>query len=458
MNSKNWTAGERRKFATNMRHFGGNILTGFVVTKLIMFTLAIIGMSAAAYAVTSGGSEELILAAAPIIVPAEVKDGIVQALKAIKDLGEKYDGELGTMREDIKGIEREILQSKRFADAGHSLESIGHTIVNSAEFKDFAQSGQKQSPLIKIGTFHKTALLNAAVGSDNPLVAPHRIPGIVAPGQRRLRMRDIIPTLPITSNMVEFGKETAFDNQAASQGAGSSPNVRENVAKPESGFTFTLDKLPVETIAHWLPVSRQLISDAPGLQAYINARLTYGLKVKEEDQIVNGDESDNTLAGLIDNSTAYDTGDDKVGDNRMDTLRHAIRQVDDSDFEASAIVLNPVDWELIELTKTFGSGIDSGQYLITNPKAAGTPTLWGLPVVISKALAAGNFLVGAFDQAAILWDRMDASVAVSLEHSDFFIKNMAAILCEERVALTVLREEAIIFGSFAQGDSGVIEA
>ena len=47
----------------------------------------------------------------------------------------------------------------------------------------------------------------------------------------------------------------------------------------------------VITIAHWIPASRQVLDDAPMLQSYINVRMTYGLKLEEEDELLNGDGS-----------------------------------------------------------------------------------------------------------------------------------------------------------------------
>jgi hypothetical protein len=40
----------------------------------------------------------------------------------------------------------------------------------------------------------------------------------------------------------------------------------------------------------------------------------------------------------------------------------------------------------------------------------------------------GQFLVGAFQMSATIWDRMDATVEISREHSDYFIRNTAAPL------------------------------
>jgi HK97 family phage major capsid protein len=71
-----------------------------------------------------------------------------------------------------------------------------------------------------------------------------------------------------------------------------------------------------------------------------------------------------------------------------------------------------------------------------------------LPVLDSTTLEPGEFLIGAFDVAAQLWDREDANVEISTEDQDNFIKNLVTIRAEERLALTVYREESFIYGDF----------
>ena len=78
----------------------------------------------------------------------------------------------------------------------------------------------------------------------------------------------------------------------------------------------------------------------------------------------------------------------------------------------------------------------------------GVPTLWGKPIVATQAMSEGDFLVGAFSQAAQIWDREDANVTISNSNEDDFIKNMVTILCEERVGLTVYRPDALVAGDF----------
>src|SRR3546814_2014836 len=109
-----------------------------------------------------------------------------------------------------------------------------------------------------------------------------------------------------------------------------------------------------------------------------------------------------------------------------------------AEFPATGHVLNPIDWAEIELTK-----ITDGGYLFANPQNDSQPRLWGLPVVETQAMTAGNFLTGAFRLGAQIFDRQDARVEVSTEDSDNFRKNLVTILAEERLALAVYRPEEI---------------
>ena len=90
---------------------------------------------------------------------------------------------------------------------------------------------------------------------------------------------------------------------------------------------------------------------------------------------------------------------------------------------------------------------------MASPFAMTPATLWARPVVATKAIDAGDFLVGAFRMGAQLWDREDAVVTVSTEDRDNFVKNMVTILGEERLALTVYRPEAFVKGPFESSAS-----
>jgi len=77
--------------------------------------------------------------------------------------------------------------------------------------------------------------------------------------------------------------------------------------------------------------------------------------------------------------------------------------------------------------------------------------LWGLSVVPTPSMTQGQFLVGDFTGYCALFDRQAASLEVSREHSDFWVRNLLAVLCEERLALAVFYPGAFVVGTVHPG-------
>lgn len=366
---------------------------------------------------------------------------VAKATAQLKEMGEWK----GAMHEDLRELAQKV-NGNAYGDSRSSTKSIGDLITGHDEFKQFSERKARRSEKIFIKSFFPEQKALSRDGSAGDLVVPMRVPGILMPGQERLTIRDLLRVSPTTSNAVQFVKEVSFTNNAAIvYDSSPSPNGRrEGITKPESSMEFTEDSQMVETIAHWIPASKQILDDVPALRAYVDGRMRYGLKLKEEDELLNGDGTPGHLNGLVNQASEYDTSLNVAGDTPVDKLGHALAQVEDeSDLEADGIVLNNLDWAAIRQTKNSGDGA----YTFVNPQGMTIPALWGKLVVPTKRMARGKFLVGAFRMGADLWDREQASVEISREHSDFFTRNLAAILCEERLALTVGRPQAFVYGS-----------
>jgi HK97 family phage major capsid protein len=67
--------------------------------------------------------------------------------------------------------------------------------------------------------------------------------------------------------------------------------------------------------------------------------------------------------------------------------------------------------------------------------------MWGLPVAVTTSCPDDTALVGDFTKA-VLWLREGAQVLATDSHSDFFIKNLVALLAEMRAAFGVLMPTA----------------
>jgi HK97 family phage major capsid protein len=311
--------------------------------------------------------------------------------------------------------------------------ALGRIVSEDEGFKAFA-AGRASKARISVKAI--TSLTTDANGSVGDAINPQRLPGVIAPIDRPMTIRDLLMPGRTSSNAIEYVKETGWTNAAAP--------VAETAQKPESTLKFDLVTTTVRTIAHWVHASKQVLDDIPMLESYIDQRLRYGLMYAEELQLLQGDGTGQNLLGLIPQATDFDDDLREETDTEIDTVRRAVMQVRLAEYRASAAILNPIDWAKIELTKDA-----DGRYIWANPRFQAQPALWSLPLVDTNAMEEGEFLVGAFNTAAQIFDREDANVEVSTEDRDNFIKNMVTIRGEERLALAVFRPESFVHGEFA---------
>lgn len=372
----------------------------------------------------------------------DIQAATAQANAELKELGEvkietkaKLEALAGQYDELYNRVQA-VEQKGAITTQQDSAYNLGEEFIKSDAFQAM-QSGVAGRARMEV----KTAIINAT-GQNQPLVNSDRdMSGIYTTPNRNLRIRDLIRSRPTSSNLIEFTRENAFTNNAGPTVSGS-PQAFENVTKPESANTFTLVNVPVVTLAHFIPASVQVLEDSPMLASHINGRLMYGLKLKEETQILLGTGSNGQLNGLYTQATAY-TVASPTRTNEIDILRDAIKQAQVSEYSPDFIVLNPVDWFDIEIRKV---GTSDARYVVGDPNNMRPYSLWGLPVIVTNSLTSGTFLMGS-SMAAEIADRQQAVVEASREDSTNFQKNMVTIRAEERLALCVFRTEAFIKGS-----------
>lgn len=366
----------------------------------------------------------------------ETHQGTADSIKSIETKIGNYENELKGITDKYKDLETKM-NRPQFGEGAKEMKTAGQTLIESDSFKKIGEGNYNASVGIK-SFFYPTGRKD--LDSLNPngglLANTQRIGGVFAPPQEDLRIRDLLNVQGTTSNAIEYIVETGFVNASAI--------APEKSLKPQSDLTFDIESATVKTIAHWIPATRQIIADAPMLRNYIDGRLTYGLKLTEEAQILYGNGVGDNIQGIMTNPNVQNIGGIAGTDTRIDHLRRAMTRTLLAGYPPTGIVLHPADWEDIELLKT-----DNGAYIWVSVVNGGETRLWRVPVVQSTAIVEGEFLIGAFGLAGQLWDREQANVRVSEHHADYFARNMLAILAEERLALTVYRPEAFVRGTFA---------
>lgn len=222
---------------------------------------------------------------------------------------------------------------------------------------------------------------------------------------------------------------------------GAAAEVAEAGTKPEAELNLELVTQPVQTVAHWIPASRQVLADASQLESYVNDRLRYGVMYKEDLQLLYGTGTSPQLQGILTSdgiaSWLWSDGLVTPNDTKIDAIRRGMTLSHVNEHVPTGVVVHSTDWEDIQLAK----GTDE-HYIWASVSGGTEQRFFLLPVVITNAIASGTSLVGAFATGSTLWDREDVTVRVSESHGTFFVENMVAILAEERVCQTLHRPDA----------------
>ncbi len=340
------------------------------------------------------------------------------------------------LMEQVAEWEQKAARALRDGEAAGE-KSLGELFVEQDKVKDFLKQAQPRGRV----DFQTKATITSATtdtaGAAGAARVNTRLPGIIAPPERRMTVRDLITPGRMDGNALEYVKETGFTNNAAP--------TAEAAAKPQSDIKLALVTTTAKVIAHHAKASRQILDDVSQLASYIDGRLRYGLAFKEEGQLLNGDGTGQNLLGIVPQATAFSAPITLTTPTSIDLMRLAMLQAVLAEYPATGHVMNPIDWAWVETLKD-----TTGRYIIGNPQGAIAPTLWGLPVVQTQSMAVDKFLTGAFKLGAQLFDRWLARVEIATENEDDFVKNLITMLCEERLALAVYRPEAFIYGDFGR--------
>lgn len=371
-----------------------------------------------------------------------------------------YETSMKALTDVLEGIktakadEAVMAEAKAFADSVGVVEqaevkarvkSLGLTVVESPEFKSLIaqfpdgrvpQKSRVQSAPISV----KSLFTGASSTSAGAFVVNERTDIVEMLGRKPLTIRSLVSNRRTTSDTVEFVQETSHTNAAAvvpeATSSAGDASTSAGGYKPEGSWAFAVETAVVKTIAEWVPVTKRALADVAQLEGLINDELRADILEAEEDEILNGDGTGEHFTGINETNgiqtQAFST-------DLFETLRKAVTKVRTvGRVNPTALVLNPADAELIDLAKD-----GENRYYYGGPQSIGQRTIWGVPVVESESQPEHSALMGDFSKA-VLWDREQTTVTMTDSHSDFFVRNLVALLAEERLAFGVTRPTAFV--------------
>jgi HK97 family phage major capsid protein len=388
-----------------------------------------------------------------------------EALKGQWEQGKSHQQVLSTLDELGKDLDLErVPDSARkspdeYTDPRKSkFKTIGEMYTESQAYKQmmaslpdgfYATRTRVQSDPVGI----KALVTGLSDTSGGAFITTDRQNDLELLGRRPLEVRDLVSKRQTTSDTVEFVQQTTQMNAAApvaeatTAAAPTAPGTAGALVlpagggyKPEGSIAYAVVTTTVKTIAEWIPATKRSLADVSQLRGLIDQELRDDLAEEEEDQILNGSGTGENLTGIL-NTSGIQTHTVQAPVAGVDPatellFRARTKVLTVGRSRPTAYLLNPLDWEGIALARLAKNPANEGEGLANE-------RLHGLPVVLSEAMPAKTALVGDF-RKAVIWDRQQASISATDSHADFFIRNLVAILGEERLAFGVLRPKAFV--------------
>jgi HK97 family phage major capsid protein len=333
-------------------------------------------------------------------------------------------------------------------------------------------------------------------GTAGPLVEPEFEPGIAELRFYPNVIESLFPSVPVGGGVVSYVKQTAMTNVAAA--------TPEGATKPTSSVAVARYSDTIGKITNLERVTDETIEDAPQFWALVQQDGVLGVSRKFEVELlagtglpgVNGLLNRNAPAGglsypsgfLIPTTVTPVTGtviggaagagatsetvasitpgrkytlptDYTKGTAAAEALLQAVTDIRVTYFfEPDAMVLNPVDWQVIRLAKDANGQYLGGSFFGTNYGIAANAgslgiedalTLWNKRVVSTPVEPQGLPIVGDFRDGGKILRRGGMRVDVTNMNGFDFEQNLWTMRAEIRAGLQVKRPELFEIVQFA---------
>lgn len=361
----------------------------------------------------------------------ETKSEITSLVEKYNEMQRNYDI-LDTKIKDVRGISQDS-QLNTKALIRQALEQKG-------DMKDILKKDSKGSLNFSI----KAPVLEST-DLTGEVIAPTRRAGIVLPPSRALHVRDLMRVSPSGGGKFTYTRETAYTDGTAI--------IEEGDKYPESRIQLTQASVDPVKIGAYMKLSLEILSDIPGLQAYVSGRMRTKLMYKEDQQVIFGTGLSGEIQGLYTAATAFAAGTRIVASpNMFDVLEVAASKTRINEYVANGAIVSPEDFSVMRTTKN-----SQGNYLLPELMFSGqrAVSIAGMTIIESTLMTPGSFLVGDFLNAAELLDVWDLAINIAYENEDDFLRDLVTIKISERIMMPIYFPQAFIKGTFTAAISDI---
>lgn len=253
----------------------------------------------------------------------------------------------------------------------------------------------------------------------------------IALGAPATGLLDVLPVVQHPTQEYAYLRQTTRTNLAAV--------VPEGQQKPTSVYSVERVEQSLAVIAHLSEgVPRYWMLDNQSLQQFLTNELQYGLQVAVEAKVLTDiSATDGIQAEVFDTSALV-------------TLRKAITKLEVAGHTPAAIVVNPLDWEGVELALATTNAVEH----LSLPYDPAQRRLFGVPVSVAVAEGQGTAHVLGAGAVALDTDQNGVTIGWSeTSNATDFEENLIRARCEGRFGTSVYSPLGVVEADMGAGSS-----
>jgi len=245
--------------------------------------------------------------------------------------------------------------------------------------------------------------------------------GVAAVPSQIINFADIVPSVQSSTGTYVIYRETGAEGSISNQ-------TTPGNAKTQKDYDFTQVTFTANYLSGFVRFAKQMAQDLPFLQTFLPDALRRDYFKAENAQF---------YAGIIAAATASTASQTEA----VERIIHDLGQLEAADYAPNGIILNPVDWATIAITKPSDFSLPSVVTFIN-----GQLTINGVPVYKASWVTADEYVVGDWTMAKkVIVDGL--AVEFFEQDSDNVQRNLITARVESRVVLAIDRPDAFILGT-----------
>lgn len=397
----------------------------------------------------------------------DVLEAIENKFNELKEnSGKEHKEKFESLEETLKGLKEDSVSKGDMDKFTESFNKLSEDVSKLSEKKESEIVTTKDQLMKSLKSAAETLLGRGRepgfiqVKTVGAMTISNNVTGTMPQAERESGFNNVVrQTFTIRNGANTFGISSRTAEWVEQSGIeGGAGMTAEGTAKTQVDWDYSVKTASVKKITSYVKISKEMLNDIEGMLGEINGNLMYQVDLKEETQLLTGDGTSVNLNGIEKYAQPLDlaalSGTVEAANN-WDVLAAAITQIKvNAKANANRIFLNPADIFLsIHATKDTTNDYINPVTVVPNATPGAQPSVfvWGVPVVESDTITAGEFLVADMTKFTIR-DKEAFNVQIGFENDDF-TKNMVTILGEKELVSYVKANdvEAFVTDTFADG-------